>query len=312
MLDDLDYSISKLLSGKTLCYIGDDIVYVSKPKQEDLLLIYDRCSKVWSECLDLLTKDEMLNFMLENEIWTLDEQKELDNLPDLIDNLKSDLYKAYTQFKYRDTIRQKLKNSRERLNKLYGKRHVYDDVTKDGHYNFIKSMYMVGFGVYTERGERYWTRDSFLTADFNVLESVTRQYTEKLLNDKQIRSLARSVQWRTYWQLNKNPRDIFQVNSLAELSDEQRALIWWSQQYDSIYSAGEDTPDDEVIEDDDLLDGWIKAQNKKSKRKQSDSSSTDGKRQDVFVIVENPDDLARVESLNSDQAKILKRKVIGQ
>jgi hypothetical protein len=90
------------------------------------------------------------------------------------------------------------------------------------------------------------------------------------------------------------------------LSPEQKMLIIWSKIYDSIYESP-DCPPEEIINDNDCLDGWMIANSRKREQeRKSEHGYKPGdkfaKHDEVFIMVENPDDVARVESMNSSSA----------
>jgi hypothetical protein len=313
-MSDLDYNISRLLSGKTICNLAGEAVYIAYPSPQDFVYINRIINLVRGEAIrgENLSSDQIFDYLINQEIWDLKREEELERLPALIENLKVDLYQAYTTFKKRDVIKKKIQTTKERLAKLTEERHILDDYTTDGITNFIKSSYIIGTGVHRMNGERIWDYNSFLLCDFSILSSLTRQYSRQLLGDEEIRTISKNSRWRSLWSISKNPKDIFEIPSLGYLSDEQRVLVVWSQTYDSIYNHQE-CPPDEVIEDDDMLDGWLILQNRKRKQANKVETTVELNKpghQDVFIMVENPDDVGRVNAMNDAKGKLLKKNIL--
>ncbi len=307
MLENLDYNINRLLSGKTLCEIDGQIFWVQQPDYENLLYINHRIKIIKGELsgVELLSQDDLFNYLIDNDFWTIEKQNRVDTLPNDINETKIALYNAYQNFKPRDKLRKKISLLKKELQDLLNERHFLDEITMEGYINFIKSTYLIGLGTYNEQGQRLWNTNSLLLSDFLFLSKLTTKYSEQILSDEKLRQIAKSPQWKSIWSLNKNPISYF--------NDEQKNLLAWSQLYDNIYGSPE-CPDDEVIEDDDMLDGWLLVQQQKRKQDKLKANadkygSSKGGHQDIFVVVENPDDVKRVEELNDPKAKILKRKV---
>ena len=85
----------------------------------------------------------------------------------------------------------------------------------------------------------------------------------------------------------------------------------WSGLYDSVYESP-DAPAEEIIKDDDLLDGWLIHQRRKSEqdKKKQKAEGILGKNSDaddVFVMAHNREDALEVESLNDDVGTMIKK-----
>jgi hypothetical protein len=79
-----------------------------------------------------------------------------------------------------------------------------------------------------------------------------------------------------------------------------------------------DCPEDDVIEDDDLLDGWFIVQRKKRESEKAESdfdNSTKNDKiknsQEIFMVPSNKKEAEKIESLNSINAKMTKRQRIA-
>jgi hypothetical protein len=78
--------------------------------------------------------------------------------------------------------------------------------------------------------------------------------------------------------------------------------------YDSVHEHPE-KPNDSVIDDDDMLDGWMISQRRaieKSKLQESmlKTNSKLGKAQEVFIFTDNQEGIKEVMSMNSDEANL--------
>jgi len=89
-------------------------------------------------------------------------------------------------------------------------------------------------------------------------------------------------------------------------------LISWSQLYDNIAEHPECPPDD-LINDDDALDGWMINQKREREQKKNqnsiDSSLTDKVKNssEIFIVAHSQKERDRIESMNSPEVKAIKR-----
>jgi ribosomal protein L29 len=101
----------------------------------------------------------------------------------------------------------------------------------------------------------------------------------------QIREIARSGIWYSMWsaaKLRLFPR---------KLTEDQIALIGWTNKYISIMRSP-DRPETWVLDDDDMLDGWLLSTTKEEKRPQIQG---DG---DIFMFVKTPGEAQKVFEMN--------------
>jgi hypothetical protein len=116
-----------------------------------------------------------------------------------------------------------------------------------------------------EDGSLFWkTRDDF--ESFEDIEIITQLsdffFMHSHVSTKDIRELARSQQWRLYWEVAKKTNDLFD-GPVTSWSRNQIELAHWSTIYDSVYDAYE-RPSREITVDDDLLDSWFIQQGEKA------------------------------------------------
>ena len=131
-------------------------------------------------------------------------------------------------------------------------RGTYDHLTPDGIASASKHTYVV---------EHSSTHLDGTPCDWDKthLSATVHEYQKYQLGDSQIRELAKTDPWMGVWQTHKTGSAIF-PNAVLDIV--QKRLISWSSMYDSIHEAAE-PPSRTVIEDDDMLDGWLAVQRKK-------------------------------------------------
>ena len=155
--------------------------------------------------------------------------------------------------------------------------------------------------------------------DFKGLsvEFVLHLFHDKILSEKQTREIARNDPWRSVWMLRDSNSYKLLANEGRELSVDQKNLLVWSRMYDNIQESM-DCPDEDVIEDDDLLDGWFIVQRKKRESEKAESdfdNSTKNDKiknsQEIFMVPSSQKEAEKIEALNNINAKMVKRQRIA-
>jgi hypothetical protein len=152
--------------------------------------------------------------------------------------------------------------------------------------------------------------------NIDINKALTAYYSDAILSSSIIRFLSRSLPWTNQWPCLKTNGKIFDS---AFLDVNQQRLISWSMFYDSVYESLE-CPTDDVIQDDDMLDGWTILQRKKRdsdrNKNRVESSISDNPKinnaDDVFVVVDTYEDAKKVDSLNPSHTAIVKRNRLSQ
>ena len=253
-----------------------------------------------AQLMGVITDEEMKQYLVQQGIWNILYDTELKEAGARLDNIKVSMYNNYERFRSRtvDSLRKQLKKLKNRINELYNIRVSYTDFTCEGIAEKCAVEYLIGCNIIDCDGNRI----NIFDGSFKYFDVFVRTYMQNKPTDQQIRTLAKSPQWRSIWGSSKGEAGIFGVPA-TQLSDEQRGLIAWSKLYDSVYDSME-CPDDKVIEDDDLLDGWLIVQHRK--QRENRKKDVDGDAQEVFVFAETPEDVQRVSQLNDAAANMIK------
>ena len=106
-----------------------------------------------------------------------------------------------------------------------------------------------------------------LPKDYDM-NSVVGMYNRSIFPENYIRNLARNEPWRSLWVASKKVNfKLFLNKEDEDLTINQKNLILWSTTYDSIQDSY-DPPNEKVLSDDDLLDGWFIFQRKKREKEE--------------------------------------------
>lgn len=241
-----------------------------------------------------LSSEDMKEILIENDIWLHSYDVELKTLPKSIEDCQVELYEAHISFRKIDYVRKKLSIIRKRLIFLFSILSNYVYYTCEGIADYLRNKRYISYCLGDEN------------APNDLLEKGLGEYNTSLLNDELARKIAKTREWRSLWvdykTLNSYPF------SPANLTVNQRMLISWSRFYDNVYESVE-CPNEVVLNDDDMLDGWAISQHRKVLReKQSRELESRGtKGNEMFIVAGTDDDIRRINNLNDAEANNIRR-----
>jgi len=305
-----DRLVNQILSGSILIDLEDYFLFVKEPSPEQKLIADNIYKKqlINAELNDIWTLPEMFEEKKRLGMWSDADQKEIDDFPKRLEALKIELYQAYFQYKRRDGIKKALEELRLRDSIVNQKLDTWKHTTTEGYALSCKIQYLISVSTFTENNTLF-----FSSANINqsLLDEVLYQYTHSRMDEKTLRYLARNEPWRSIYSAGKAQGGI-RLNDSSLLTFEQRSILLWSKMYDSLYERGSECPPEEVIEDDDCLDGWMVLEHRKiEKERKSNSGYNPGskynKADEVFIPVDNVEDINRVNQMNSPAALIRKQ-----
>lgn len=298
---------NQIIAGKMPIELNNSSFYICSPSPAQKLKaskIFDEVSR-HSYFMGVFSNQEMIEYLMSYGMWNDSKESELETSNIKIDNIKTEMYRSYDKFSSNkvERLRKSLRKIEQRINYLYNIKYSYYKFTCEGIAEEISTKYLIKNNL-TGYDEEKVDIDKF-SWSFFVL--VMNKYLENKLSDKQIREIAKFPYWRSIWNAGKSSESIFGIPSI-NLSDEQRNLISWSKLYDSIYEHSE-IPDDVVINDDDLLDGWLILEYKKRKQEQKDVKRGEysSGAQETYTMVDTPEDAKRVYDMNESSANFIRR-----
>ena len=298
-----EFLISRIIAGYVPITLDNKRFLVHHPNTDITLEANELYIKAYEQAIEeeLLDDADILTLLIATGLWSDDKENELEKiLPEHIEYWKVELYNSILKSNTRATVRKYLIVAKDEYAKAHQLRHSLDHLTCVGYASYIKNMFLISQTTRYNKKPVNWQ-----TIDLNQIMNL---YHQSLVDSDTLRMLARSHPWSNIWQTSKVNQKIFDN---THLTSEQQSLISWSIMYDRIYESPE-CPPDEVIEDDDMLDGWIlvqKRQREAQKKKYEVENSLNakmGNADDVFIMVETPQDAQKISLLNTDHANKVK------
>ena len=254
---------------------------------------------------NVMTENEMLNWMIERGLWSKGKEEKIKGLEKDIDRLKVEIYNARNDERLARQIRSYIRAGQVQLKKANLEKNEYYSNTCEGLAATKKLAWTIENTTYD--GEKLY--------DFSeiTIEEILMIYQNSLLSESKIRELARTEPWKSIWSVSeKGGFKIFFNKSDEDLTYNQKGLLIWSQMYDNLQESV-DCPTKDVIDDDDMLDGWFIIQSKKREKERAESefeNSTNEKiknSSEIFVVAKTDKDKQRIESMNDTNSQVIKR-----
>jgi ElaB/YqjD/DUF883 family membrane-anchored ribosome-binding protein len=292
------------LSGKQVFSHNNNTYELRKPSlslkmKADLLYVSAYENNIYSDFILMEDIDELL---IETNVISRDHKKILTKIEKSLDNQKISLYKSYYDTIQRNKIKQKIKNTREDIDKFYQEQHSLDYLTLEHYCDNIKNEFIITNSLYHYESDRLvFNYDTNIS--FNLFNSIMSIISHNVIDVTTYKAIARNDYWRNYW--NNNKTNILD-EPVKEWSEEQKSLINISCMYDKIHEHPE-CPKEDIISDDDALDGWMllqRQENEKQKKEKGVDNMLSGKIKDsaeVFLMANNREQAQDIFDLNSEQ-----------
>jgi len=293
-----------------MCQVNNTTYFVCPPSPADKLNASVAYEDILYECsfTGVFTQESLLQMLLDNNLWTMEEENELNSAPTRMDALKVEMYKRFIAFQSRrvEQAKRLLLRLRTRQAELARRRHAYDLYTDTGLAEAFRLQHLISCST-RDVNDNPVDLESQSEA---ILRRLLDDYLRSRPNEFDLRKLSQYSKWRMIWSSGRQEGRVFGVPS-TWLTDEQQGLIAWSKLYDNINEHPEQ-PIKEVVEDDDLLDGWIILEQKKREKERSEREGDDkarkrGGAQEVFIPAETREDAKRIEQMNEAGAAFTKR-----
>lgn len=302
--DNLDELYTRIVTGVSVIEFRDKLYLVKDPTPKEKKLAdhwYRKCQDrfLFSSAL---TTEEVDNLILDRKLIDPGLVSNLEEIEDYISDLKEKKILSSKEKQEVDLFERKKKELDRVKSSLTNK-------TADYLATIEKYKYLVFLCTYDELEERVWLRhQDFLKEDEKLVNHLLSEaFFNFNLPEKSLRKIARTEPWRSTWiTYCKGGGNLFDNPTLSFMTDLQRALVSWSIIYDGIYENPE-RPSADIIEDDDRCDEWLKSQHKESKKTKRKINNKINSSQEIFVMVNSPEEAKRVYEDNDSSSKSLLR-----
>lgn len=240
--------------------------------------------------------------------WLPEDDKVFLDVEKAIENAKVDLYLNHLNKDKLKFIRRNLDMLKDKLDDCYKRQRQDENLTSAGYANSVKGTYLFAVTIQDKGGNYLWNDNNYQEVPQSLIDDIALELVDNVININDFREIARNEPWRSIWTSNKE--NVFGLPAV-DLTEEQRTLIMFSKMYDTVYENPERPPDN-IIEDDDMLDGWFILQRRKvddelkSKQAEQMIPGKAGQFQEVFLPASNADHARQINDLNNQQGKKIK------
>lgn len=304
-----DFFIARIRAGYIPVKMNEQRFIVHHPDLETALHSQEIYMDAYEKGQDkgLMTDDELVGWLIDQGLWSSKIDNEFEVIvPGHIEYWKIELYTSSLKSNTRKAVRKYLAVAKEEYNRLHNLRHFYDYVTIEGYASYVRSLFTISECTRLNDKPVDWEQYS--------LHKLMGLYHQEMLQPEQVRLLSRTTPWLGLWGVLKTNGNIF---GTSQITVEQQSLLSWSTMYDKIYESP-DCPSDEVIEDDDMLDGWLLVQKRKreaDKKKQEIEGHINPKMKnsdEIYMMAETATDAQKIDMLNPDHIQKVKKQRLKQ
>jgi hypothetical protein len=311
----------KLLSGITFFIFEEKRYKIINPTPEQLLLAEEIAleDSVRVSFKQLLSEEEAKEYLHNKGIWTYQDEEAMEEAEKTLEDLKEALFKSLFNKKAQDSIRRKIKGIKGSIMEGFSRKYSISSMTLEFHRKDIKNQFLAAVCTFDEDNKRLYTEKGFGTTDSTLMEKAHEARENDIITQEQMRDIARSEPWRSYWMVSK--QNLFGNPSLnlfgptqseaviipsSHLNPYQRAMVGVCKMYDNA-AQHPDCPDDEVLDEHDMFDGWMIFENRKrekEKKKKRIDEIADQKGDELFVFAETHEEGQEIYDVNDDTEKM--------
>ena len=302
-----EYFISRIIMGDIKLKIRDGLVLIIKTPT---ITQYNEAQEYFQEVREkafldgVMVSREIDEMMIEEGVWSRQHDSDIKRITEQIDDFKVDLYKSSFDSKKQKRTRIAIRRAESALEDYLSKKHHYDAMSCNGVASYARWCWIVENCTYQDNKLYYFNEIS--------VSAVLSRYQSEMLSDKQIRELAKTDPWRSIWAASQKSRGVLFEEPATRYTTEQKNLILWSSMYDSIAESPE-SPSEDIIQDDDMLDGWLIIQRRERETNQKQKAAEDmisnekiANSDEVFIVARSEEDIDNIDSLNDPRAKAIK------
>lgn len=300
--------ISTIRTGKIYIEYNDLELTIVPPTLEQVAQACRLYKKVYEQAYndEIMTEDETFTWMIEKGIWTYEDDEKIKGLEKDLEKLKLEIYNARNNEQLKERIRLYIRAGEKQLQEKIQEKNQYFNNTCEGVAATEKTSFII-------RNTTYLNKELYNFDDMSM-SYIMMDWQLSFISEKQCRELARTEPWKSLWTIReKSGIELFNNRKDQELTYNQKNLIIWSQMYDGIQESL-DCPTNDVIEDDDMLDGWFIIQSKKRDKERAEKEFEDNVKSDkiknaseVFMVAGNKRDKERIDGMNSVHGDTVKK-----
>jgi hypothetical protein len=304
----IEKDLYRIITGR-LQFARDGLfLYINDPDPELKINSYSVYDRIYEDSMksEIPTSSEMMELLVNKDLWTPMDDRKAEEKRKKIEDLKVSAFERYFKNKELRNIKLRINALEQERASLLSKRNQYHRETCEGLAEEERRTWLILNSVTDKDGNK-------IELDASQESEVIDCYIENIITLEKIRAIARNEPWRSMWLAGNKVGDLFGKPS-TQFSDYQLSLCSNSNMYDGVYQSPE-CPPQEVINDDDCLDGWFIKQSREREEDRKKSNSKNvlknqkiANSQEVFIMAKDREEADKIYDMNNDMSK----QIIGQ
>lgn len=298
MLSDskINNLLYRIIKGRLRLRVGDLYLIINEPSSdliEESFFIYEDSYEA-AYLNNCLTKDDLIEQLIEHNLWTPLDDKEIERLQKESDDLRVECFQSFFKKDALRNTKRRLNSKIKEIEGILNKKHALDFLSCEYIAENARQSWLVSQCCLIDNKPPDWEK-----YDFNTFFSY---YKNNIIPAHDIRAIARSNYWRPIWNASRK-MDLFN-RPATELTRDQLTLCSYSSMYDNAYEHQE-APCEDIMNDDDCLDGWFifqKRKYEKDKRAQETENLLNNPKiknaKEVFIMAKTKEDANSINGLN--------------
>jgi hypothetical protein len=302
---NLDKLFYRIILGYYYIYINNNKYKVTYPDisiKYEAEIIYDEAIEDNKFNKVYLNSDEIKLYLKIHNIWVPSDEIKFKDCEKFLEDCKVELYLNYINTKARDIHKKNIVKATKDLEVLYQKKNSFNYLTIEEHATTIKNEFILMNTIYDTNNNLIFNYSNYNNSSYYKLQSFIKEILDYSIKPDQLRLLAKSDLWKSYAMSTNMEKNILSIN------DDYRHLINLHKMYDNVRQHPE-CPSQEIIEDDDALDGWFIYQNNKAEKEKKKNAILDKfggnmkKAGEVFMLTNDVQETKDIFDLNDQTSK---------
>lgn len=305
--DERELRVYSIVTGKTYVSFRNHeyhtVINTSEDKYRAALLYQQMIEDLKYE--PIMSWEEAQKVSNRLGIWTTENESGLESFNKMLEDLKLQLYRSRLLPDRLKSFKSQIEKVKHGIEKSTNNKYKLYHATKEYYASVVKKQYLVALSIRDEDDRPVYTHKNFWISDNTLIDIFINQMFINQTSFPAMRELARNDPWRSMWISQKG--QAFGIPSTC-WTEEQRALASYSRMYDNVYESLE-CPEDNVIEDDDMLDGWFIHQRKEREKHKQEKMSADmfkGQKngnQELFLMANSKESAQSIYNMNDERGK---------
>lgn len=293
----------RIIQGRLRLPFLDPVLYLYEPDSDILEESYDIYKKAYDEAYfdGTYIKEELKEILFYNNMWSPDDDDKAKKAEEEIERLKVEAYENYYNVPRLKSLKINIKIQESIFRKHKSRIHSLDHISCEGVASLAKSIWIISKTIRDKNNNPTTNTELPLT-------KIMEFYNSKTIKSEEYRFIARNEPFRGMWSAGKKQNNIFDRASVYMTKD-QLALCQYSSMYDNVHESSE-SPHEDVIDDDDCLDGWFivqkreydKSKNKREVEKMMGNSKI-ANSQEVFLMARDGHTAKKINDMNTTVGK---------